>query len=139
MNLDFFNFQQATGFAGDGRQGNKPSLQQLTDWVKNPASNKDIIRDPEDLGNVLQVNGLGSTNAERVEVTAYDVQSNYRFGVGDFGDVRIGLTATYIDEFLVQQDATQPEFNAVGHQNRPTGTAPCLTTLEGQPAGGLDS
>ena len=59
-------------------------------------------------------------------MTAYDVQSNYRFGVGDFGDVRIGLTATYIDEFLVQQDATQPEFNAVGHQNRPTGTAPTL-------------
>ena len=126
MNLDFFNFQQATGFAGDGRQGNKPSLQQLTDWVNNPASNKDIIRDPQDLGTVLQINGLGTTNAERVEVTAYDVQSNYRFGVGDFGDVRIGLTATYIDEFLVQQDATQPEFNAVGHQNRPTGTAPTL-------------
>ena len=126
MALDFFNFQQATGFTGDGSQGNKPTPQQLADWVNNPASNKDIIRDPADLSTVLQINGLGTTNAERVEVTAYDIQGNYNFGLGNFGDVRIGLQATYIDEFLVQQDATQPEFDAVGHQNRPTGTAPAL-------------
>ena len=126
MALDFFNFQQATGFAGDGSEGNQPAHQQLVDWVNNPASNKDLIRDPEDLGTILQINGLGTTNAERVEVTAYDIQGNYSFGLGNVGDVRIGLQATYIDEFMVQEDSTQPEFNAVGQQNQPTGTAPAL-------------
>lgn len=126
MALDFFNFQQATGFAGDGSEGNKPTQQQLVDWVNNPASSKELIRDPEDLGTILQINGLGTTNAERVEVTAYDIAGNYSFGLGNMGDVRIGLQATYIDDFMVQQDSTQPEFNAVGQQNQPTGTAPAL-------------
>ena len=126
MALDFFNFQQATGFTGDGSEGNQPAHQQLVDWVNNPASNKDLIRDPQDLGTILQINGLGTTNAERVEVTAYDIAGNYSFSLGNVGDVRIGLQATYIDEFMVQQDSTQPEFNAVGRQNQPTGTAPAL-------------
>ncbi|MEE8386164.1 MAG: TonB-dependent receptor, partial [Dehalococcoidia bacterium] len=40
MDLDFFNFQQATGFTGDGSEGNQPTQQQLIDWINNPASNK---------------------------------------------------------------------------------------------------
>lgn len=126
VDLDYFNFQQATGFAGNGSPGNKPTLEQLRDWINNPASSKQIIRDPLDLRTILQVEGLGSGNAEEVEVTAYDMQGNYSFGLGNYGDVRIGLQATYIDEFLVQEDPTQPVFDGVGKQNNGTGSAPAL-------------
>lgn len=126
MALDFFNFQKATGFTGDGLPGNQPTQAQAAAWINNPASNKDIIRDPLDLRTILQINNLGTTNAEKVEVTAYDIQGNYRYSLGNYGDIRIGLQATYIDEFLVQQDSTQPLFNAVGQQNQPTGSAPAL-------------
>lgn len=130
VDLDYFNFQKATGFAGNGAPGNKPTQEQLRAWVNNPASNKQISRDPLDLRAILQVEGLGSGNAEEVEVTAYDMQGNYSFGLGNFGDVRIGLQATYIDEFLVQEDPTQPIFNGVGKQNNGTGSAPALPKLK---------
>ncbi|MSR12426.1 MAG: hypothetical protein EXR84_11625 [Gammaproteobacteria bacterium] len=126
MVLDFFNFQQVTGFTGNGLAGNQPTLQKLQDWIQNPASSKDIIRDPLDPRTILQINGLGATNAEEVEVTAFDIQSNYNFSLGDRGDIRIGLQGTYVDEFLVQEDATKPIFNAAGRQNQPTGAAPSL-------------
>ena len=124
--LDFFNFQQATGFTGDGSSGNQPTHQQLVNWVSNPASSKDIVRDPQDIRTILQINGLGSTNAESVEVTAFDIAGNYSLSLGNMGDVRIGLLATYIDEFLVQEDPTQPVFDGAGLQNDGTGSAPAL-------------
>jgi len=124
--LDFFNFQQVSGFSGDGLSGNQPTHQQLVDWVKNPASDKNIIRDPNDVTTILQVDGLGAVNAESVEVTAYDIAANYSFSLGNAGDVRIGLVATKIKEFMVQADATQPIFDAVGKQNDRTGAAPAL-------------
>ncbi|MEQ8314641.1 MAG: TonB-dependent receptor, partial [Gammaproteobacteria bacterium] len=65
MTFDFLNFQAATGFTGNGLSPDtKPSLDQLQAWINNPASNKDIIRDPNDLGTILQINGLGAGNAE---------------------------------------------------------------------------
>ena len=130
MELDFFNFQQATGFAGDGIGANQPTEQQLRDWVANPASNKDIIRDPNDIYTILQVNGLGNTNAETVKVTAYDMQGNYSFSIGDIGDFRIGLQATYIDEFLYQEDPTKPVINGAGKYNDTTSAAPELPQLK---------
>jgi len=126
MDLDFFNFQQATGFAGSGLGGSQPTEQQLRDWVANPASNKDIIRDPNDIFTILQVNGLGNTNAETVKVTAFDAQANYSFSIGDLGDFRIGMQATYVDEFLYQEDPTQPIVDGAGKYNDPTAAAPEL-------------
>ncbi len=131
MNFDFFAFQQATGFAGDGLSADtKPSLDQLVAWINNPLSNKDIIRDPGDPATILQVNGLGSGNAESVKVTAWDIQANYNFSLDNIGDFRIGLQATYIDEFLFQSKPTDPIEDGAGQYNDSTGAAPELPQLK---------
>ena len=130
MDLDFFNFQQATGFTGNGSVGNRPTLAQVEAWVANPLSNKDIIRDPGDILTILQVNGLGVSNAESVDVTAYDIQANYSFGFNNWGDFRIGLQATYVDEFLYQEDPTKPVVDAAGKYNDTTGSAPELPQIK---------
>jgi outer membrane receptor protein involved in Fe transport len=127
MSFDFFAFQQATGFAGDGlNPDSKPSLAQLAAWVANPASNKDIIRDPGDPATILQINGLGSGNAETVRVTAFDLQANYTFSLNDWGDFRVGLQGTFIDEFLYQSKPTDPIRDGAGNYNDTTGAAPNL-------------
>ncbi len=131
MAFDFLAFQQATGFAGDGLSPDtRPSLDQLAAWIANPLSNKDIIRDPGDIGTILQINGLGAGNAEEVNVTAYDLQANYSFSISDWGDFRIGLQATYIDEFLYQSKPTDPVTDGAGKYNDSTGAAPNLPQLK---------
>ena len=131
MNIDFFNFQQATGFSGSGiGAANQPSVDQLVAWINNPASNKDIIRDPGSPTTILQVNGLGSSNAETVEVTAFDLQANYRFSLNNWGDFRVGLQATYIDEFLYQSKPTDPITDGAGKYNDQTGAAPELPQIK---------
>jgi iron complex outermembrane receptor protein len=126
MDLDFFNFKQATGFSGTGLAGDQPSREQLVAWIADPRSDKDFIRDPNDIFTILQVNGLGSTNAENVKVTAYDMQGTYRFSIDNIGDFRIGLQATNIDEFLIQEDPTQPVLDVAGGYNANTSAAPEL-------------
>lgn len=130
MNIDFFNFQQATGFAGDGfSAATQPSREQLEAWINNPLSNKDIIRDPDDPFTILQVNGLGFTNAETVDVTAYDLQANYSFNLDNLGDFRIGLQATYMDEFLFQTRPTDPIVDGAGNYNDDSAAAPSLPKI----------
>ncbi len=127
MELDFQNFKDATGFAGDGRTAaTRPSEQQLRDWVANPASDKDIIRDPNDIFTILQVNNTSTINAESVKVTAYDVQANYAYSLGDLGDLSFGLQGTYVDEFLYQSNPTQPVVDGAGKYNDTTSAAPEL-------------
>jgi hypothetical protein len=131
MAFDFANFQAATGFSGDGLSaGTKPTLAQLTSWTQNPAYNSDIIRDPGDLGTILQINGLGAGNAETVEVTAFDLQANYSMSLRNWGDLRFGLQGTYIDEFLYQSKPTDPIKDAAGLYNDQTGAAPELPQLK---------
>jgi outer membrane receptor protein involved in Fe transport len=130
MELDFAAFKTATGFTGSGLAGSQPTQQQLRDWVANPASNKDIIRDPNDIYTILQVNNTSTKNAETVKVTAYDVQANYRLSIGDLGDLRFGLQATYVDEFLYQSDPTQPIRDGAGKYNDSTSAAPELPQLK---------
>ena len=131
MQLDFANFQRATGFAGNGvGAANQPSEAQLRDWLANPASNKDIIRDPNDIYTILQVNNTSTTNAETVKVTAFDIQGSYSLAFDDFGDVRIGLQATYIDEFLYQTDPTEPVRDGAGKYNDITSAAPELPQIK---------
>lgn len=126
MEFDFLNFQNATGFSGDGSPGNQPTLAQLSAWVADPRSDKNFVRDSGDLTTILQVNGLGSGNAETVVVTAYDISANYRFSVGDLGDFRLGLQATNVDEFLYQEDPTQPIKDGAGKYNARASAAPEL-------------
>jgi len=131
MSFDFFNFQQATGFSGNGLSADaRPSQAQLEAWVANPLSNKDIIRDPGDIFTILQINGLGSGNAETVEVTAYDIQGTYNFSMDNIGDFRVGLQATYIDEFLFQSKPTDPVSDGAGLYNDTTSAAPSLPQLK---------
>ena len=131
MAFDFLAFQQATGFSGDGLSAaTKPSLDQLAAWIRDPRSNKDIIRDPDDIGTILQINGLGAGNAEEVHVTAWDIQANYRFGISDWGDFRVGLQATYIDEFLYQSKPNDPVRDGAGNYNDTTGAAPELPQIK---------
>ena len=125
MQLDFLNFQNATGFSGSGLDGNQPSQAQLESWVANPASNKDIIRDPGDIYTILQVNNTSTINAEKVEVEAYDIAANYRMST-DFGNFRIGLQATYIDHFWYQGDSSAPLKDGAGLYNDVTSAAPEL-------------
>jgi outer membrane receptor protein involved in Fe transport len=131
MAFDFLNFQRATGFTGDGlTAATRPGLDQLKAWLANPLSNKDIIRDPQDPQTILQVNGLGSSNAETVKVTAYDLQANYNFSLSNLGDFRINLQATYIDEFLFQSKPTDPIRDGAGLYNDQTSAAPSLPSLK---------
>ncbi|MEX0964262.1 MAG: TonB-dependent receptor [Pseudohongiellaceae bacterium] len=127
MQQDFANFQAATGFAGNGvGAANQPSEQQLRDWVANPASNKDIIRDPGDIFSILQVDNTSTINAEKVLVEAYDIAANYRFSVNNWGDFRLGLQATFIDHFFYQGDPSAPIVDGAGRYNDVTAAAPEL-------------
>lgn len=127
MQLDFANFKAATGFAGSGvGAANQPTQQQLRDWVASPLSNKDIIRDPNDIYTILQVNNTSTINAETVLVEAFDINSNYRFTIGDWGNFRAGLQATYIDHFYYQGDPTAPVVDGAGKYNDVTAAAPEL-------------
>ena len=125
MELDFSNFKRATGFAGDGVT-QEPSMAQLEAWLANPLSNKDIVRDPNDIFTILQVNNTSTTNAESVKVTAVDINSTYRFGFNNIGDFSINLQATYIDEFLYQNNPSEPITDGAGLYNDNTSAAPSL-------------
>lgn len=132
---DFFNFKQATGFTGSGLTGDQPTLAQLQAWINDPRSDKDIVRDPDNIATILQINNTATTNAETVNVTAWDIQSNYRFNLGfmgmeNLGDFRLNLQATYIDEFLYQTDATQPIIDGAGSYNDITAAAPSIPQLK---------
>jgi len=126
VDADFDNFKQATGYTGSGR----PSLDQLNAWLANPLSNKGIIREENDPYVILQVNGLIPSNAQSVEVTAYDLQATYSYSLNNLGDLRAGLQATYIDEFLYQANANSAVVDGAGLYNDRTGLAPNLPTLK---------
>lgn len=125
MELDFQRFKDATGFTGDGVD-ELPSREQLEAWVNNPLSSDDIVRDPNDIYTILQVNNTSTTNAESVKVTAYDINSTYSFSFNNIGDFRVNLQATYIDEFLYQNDPSEPVRDGAGKYNDNTSAAPEL-------------
>lgn len=131
MQLDFANFKTATGFAGSGvSASDRPSLAQLQAWVADPRSNKDIIRDPNDIYTILQVNNTSTTNAESVSVEAYDINGTYRFSVRDWGDFRVNLQATYIDHFYYQNNPSEPIVDGAGLYNDVTSAAPELPEVK---------
>lgn len=126
IELDFFNFQQATGFAGNGiADDQKPSLAQLQSWLASGQADPRIIRNPADPLEILRVN-TGSTNASSVVVKAYDIQADYSFSISNVGDFRVNLRATNVDSFQYQERPTTPVVEAVSKQNFATGAAPAL-------------
>ena len=122
LDEEFEVFKEATGFSGDG----KPTLDQLQAWVNDPRSNKEIIRSRDDVATILQICCRGSINAEFVKVTAWDFEGNYTFGFDNIGDFRIGLQATYIQEYLTQSDPESPIRDVAGGYNYRTAAAPEL-------------
>lgn len=131
MNADFDAFKAWSGFTGSGvGSANQPPLSQLQAWLNSGLSNPEIIRDQNDLGTILQVTSPGSVNAQSVKVTAYDIQANYQFSMDNIGDFRINLQATYMDEFLYQDDPDSPTLDGVGKANLLTGTAPAVPELK---------
>lgn len=125
VDLDFFNFRQTTGFSGPG----EPSRDQIEAWISSPASDPRIERSEDDVYDIALVR-TGASNAESVSVTAYDIQANYSLGLNNLGALRLGLQATYLDEWLYQEDPTRPIIEGVGRLNDPTGTAPALPEIK---------
>jgi iron complex outermembrane receptor protein len=125
VDLDFFNFQQATGFTGPG----EPTPEQVQAWINNPASDPRIERSADNVQDISLVRS-GASNAESVEVTAWDILANYSFSLNNIGDFRVRLQATYIDEWLFQEDPTQPVIDGAGRLNDGTGTAPGLPQIK---------
>ena len=131
MNNEFAAFQKWSGFAGSGvGTANQPSRAQLQAWLNSGLGNKLIVRDPDDTHNILQLTTPGSVNAESVKVTAFDVDANYRFDLGDLGAFRINLQATVMDSFEFQEKAGGAFIEAVGKTNLLTGTAPAVPDIK---------
>ncbi len=127
--IDFQNFKQWSGFTGSGiGADNQPSEAQLRSWLASGLSSSRILRDAGDIYSILEVQ-TGDTNASSVDVTAYDLQANYRLNFDRLGSFRVNLQATYIDSFLYQEDSTKPIIEAAGKYNDTTGVAPELPQI----------
>lgn len=127
MNNEFEAFKKWSGFTGSGvGAANQPTRAQLQAWLASGLSNPDILRDPDDLGNLLQITSPGSVNAQSVKVTAYDIQGNYRFSLNNWGDFRINLQATLMDSFEFQDNAASAVQEGLGKTNLLTATAPAV-------------
>ncbi len=131
MNNEFAAFKAWSGFAGSGvGAANQPTRAQLAAWLASGKGNPDILRGPDDLGSLLQITTPGSVNATSVKVTAYDLQSNYRFDMGDMGAFRINLQATVMDSFEYQDNATSAVQEGLGKTNLLTATAPAVPEIK---------
>ncbi len=116
---DFFNFRQATGYAGT----DLPPLSMVADWVANPRSDPRIQRNPNNLEQIERIIS-GATNASSMRVEAFDLQFGYLFPVADLGTFNISLDATYIESYEYQLSEDRPVVEAVGQQNNLTGAVP---------------
>jgi len=127
MNNDFAAFKAWSGFGGSGvGAANQPTRAQLQAWLNSGLSNPEILRDPDDLGNLLQISSPGNVNAQSVKVTAYDVQANYRYDLGNLGALRFNLQATNMDSFEFQDNAAAAVQEGLGKTNLLTATAPAV-------------
>jgi len=128
--IDFQNYKQWSGFSGNGiGAANQPAAGELQSWLSSGLADPRIIRNPDDIFDILQVN-TGDSNASSVDVTSYDLQANYRIGFDRVGDFRFNLQATYVDSFLYQEDPTKPIVEAAGKYNDTTGVAPEMPQLK---------
>lgn len=133
IRADFAEFQLATGYVAADADS-RPSLDQLRAWIANPASDKRIERDPQDITNTTQINRSNS-NASTMLVQAWDLQVNYRFtlddiGLGDllgnWGDFRLGFQTTKVDTYEWQESILTPVREAMGNQNNSFGAVPSM-------------
>ncbi len=138
LRADFKKFQDFTGFVATDAQP-YPSLDQLVAWVNNPLSDSRIERDPQDIQTTTRIN-RSNTNAATMDIKAADLQVNYAFtlddiglsgvgdwlgfNVGDWGDFRVRVQATYFDSYEWQESILTPVREAKGQQNNSFGAVP---------------
>jgi iron complex outermembrane receptor protein len=126
---DFANFQTATGFTASDASP-FPSIQELTDWVASPLSDRRIERDPGDITTTTRIN-RSENNASTMLVRALDIQANYTFdldvfGLSSWGNFRTSLNATYVDTYTWQENQFTPVREAMGQQNNTFGAVPVI-------------
>lgn len=121
LRRDFAQFQALTGFAGPG----DPSIDQLTAWVTNPASDPRIQRDAGDLTKINTVI-RSDENASSINVEASDLRVAYTTDISDWGTFRVALDASYFHSYEYQLDSMQPLTEGVGQQNGTIGGVPAL-------------
>ena len=63
-------------------------------------------------------------------MTAWDIQGNYTRSLGNWGNFRANLQATYMDSFAFRDSDGSPLEEGVGKTNRLTGTAPAIPELK---------
>lgn len=137
IDLDFFNFKQATGFAGSGiGAANQPTAAQVAAWNADPRSDKRVVRDPAGAAVINRVFN-GSTNASNMLVKAWDVNYNYGFelpdvlGMNRLGSFSLSLSATYLQDYVYQLRPDRPEVQAVGKRNNSVGAVPPMPRIKG--------
>lgn len=136
VDLDFFNFKQATGFAGTGLIGSQPTAAQVAAWAADPRSDKRVIRDPTGQAVINRVFN-SSSNATNMLVDAWDLSYRYQFELPEFagmdrwGSFNLNLTATYLDKYIYQLQSDRPEVQAVGRRNTSTGAVPPIPRIKG--------
>ena len=129
VRADFANFQAASGFVATDANP-YPTVEALTAWTQNPASDPRIERDPLDITTTTRIN-RSETNASIMLVKAFDIQANYNFdldsiGFGSWGDFRASVNATYTDTYSWQESPLKPLLEAKGHQNNSFGAVPII-------------
>lgn len=129
VRADFANFQAASGFVATDANP-YPTVEALTAWTQNPASDPRIERDPLDITTTTRIN-RSETNASIMLVKAFDIQANYNFdldsiGFGSWGDFRASLNATYTDTYSWQKSPLKPLLEAKGHQKNSFGAVPII-------------
>ncbi|MES3008669.1 MAG: TonB-dependent receptor [Pseudomonadota bacterium] len=123
---DFFNFKQATGFAGTG----KPTLAQVAAWNADPRSDKRIQRNPDAMDQIDRIIS-GDSNASSMLVRATDMKLSYRFDLNGIGFFNVALDASYLETYAYQLRPDRPVVEGVGAQNEPTGAVPPLPRWKG--------
>ncbi len=127
--IEYLNWSQFTGVSG-----REPTLAELTAWYTGPNADRRIVRDPNNLQQILRVN-VGQSNASTMLVKAYDIKASYRFeldaitgmfGLEDVGTMTVNVNATKIDTWDYKRLPTDPIFEALGKRNRFLGEAPPL-------------
>ena len=78
------------------------------------ANDPRIIRDP---GGVVREVTSEFINAGSVETNGLDFAVDYDIDLGDVGELRLGLKATFVNEFEVQLSEDDAPFDAVGSRN----------------------
>jgi len=124
LDLDFAQFQQATGFQASGSNP-YPTLDQIRQWNNDPRSDVRITRD-DATPQLIDRLDTGSSNASSVLVQSLDLELGYLWSIRDWGSFSLNLAATRTLTYDIQETLLEPVESALGNTNINTGTAPAV-------------